>query len=90
MVRGGCSGGKLSKVELRAAFDAWAHAEAGLTFQDLASYTQQELVRLQLGWLIREQPDAEQGPSGMGGRRAEFRRRHRERREEVFGDLGIH
>jgi hypothetical protein len=90
VVRGGRPRGKLSKVELRAAFDAWAHAEAGLTFQELASYTQQELVRLQLGWLIREQPGAEQGSSGLAGRRAEFRRRHRERRGEVFGDLGIH
>jgi hypothetical protein len=76
---------------LRATFDAWAHAEAGLTYQELATYTQQEIVRLQLGWLIRERPgDNTEASSGMVRRRSQFRRRHRERREDVFGDLGIH
>jgi hypothetical protein len=78
-------------LEQRAAFDAWLHSEAGLSFQEAADYTPQELARLQLGWMIRER----EGNGGGGSSRADSRRREikqaqQQRREEMYADMGIH
>jgi len=79
-------------VELRASFDAWLHAECGLTFQDVASYTPQELTRLQLGWLIREEPGgdrSQQRGTRMGERKRELQAGQQEAREEMLDEVGV-
>lgn len=59
----------MSEVEAQAMFDAWAHSEAGLTFEDMAHYTPQEISRIQLGYFLREQPaeDSRAHSIGAGG-----------------------
>lgn len=77
-------------MELRASFDAWAHTEAGLTFQEMAQYTEQELARLHLGWLIRENPGSlNEDSDTLSKQRRKLRRGHRQQRQREFADLGI-
>jgi len=81
-------------VERRAAFDAWLHTECGLTFQDAAQYTPQELTRLQLGHMIQEGLGryGRDGSPGRGptDRKRELRRGQEQARDEMYKDLGIH
>ena len=79
-------------MELRASFDAWLHAECGLTFQDVARYTPQELTRLQLGWLIREDPGgdrSQQSGTRMTQRKRDLRKGQQAAREEMLEDVGV-
>jgi len=75
-------------VEQRAAFDAWLHSEAGLSFQEAAEYTPQELARLQLGWMIRER-DYAGGESSTASQQQKIKRGQRQARQEMYEDLGI-
>lgn len=81
-------------MERRAAFDAWLHSECGLTFQDAAQYTPQELTRLQLGHMIQEGlgPYGRESPPGRSAadRKRELRRGQEQQRKEMYDDLGIH
>jgi hypothetical protein len=75
---------------LRASFDAWLHAECGLTFQEAAGYTAQEIRRLKLGYIVRENP----GGHGRGGgtntrRKRELKNGQLEARKEMYEDLGV-
>jgi hypothetical protein len=73
-------------VEQRAAFDAWLHADAGLSFQEAAEYTPQELARLQLGWMIREQ---DYGGGEARSQKQKIKRGQQQARQEMYQDLGI-
>jgi len=75
-------------VEQRAAFDAWLHSEAGLSFQEAAQYTPQELARLQLGWMIRER-DYAGSESNTASQKQKIKRGQRQARQEMYEDLGI-
>ena len=80
-------------MELRASFDAWLHAECGLTFQDVATYTPQELTRLQLGWLIREDPGGDRAQQRRGTpmdeRKRELQAGQQDAREEMLEEVGV-
>jgi len=78
-------------VEAQAAFDAWLHTECGLSFQDAAQLTPQEVARLELGWVVRNRPDDDQGNhSNTRSRKQELTQGRREARDEMYADLGIH
>jgi hypothetical protein len=49
-------------------FETWLHTECSLTYQEIASYTPQELRRLKLGWLKRQQTKADAQKDRHGGR----------------------
>jgi hypothetical protein len=84
----------MSQAELRASFDAWLHAECGLTFQDVAEYSPQELARLQLGYMVREQPQQQVGGPASGtrlaSRKRDLQRGQQQARQEMFDEFGIH
>ncbi|WP_436933698.1 hypothetical protein [Halovenus marina] len=71
--------------------DAFLHADCGLDNMTRAQYTQQELARLQLGYLRREYP--EQLAGGDGGsadkQRRKIRRGQEQSRQEMLDDLGF-
>jgi len=74
-------------VEQRAAFDAWLHADAGLSFEEAAEYTAQELARLQLGWMIREQDYG--GGESARSQKQKIKRGQQQARQKMYQDLGI-
>ena len=55
---------------------------------DMAQYTEQELARLKLGYIIRERP-AGDGDDGAASRRRELEHGRQQARRETFGDLGF-
>ncbi len=57
---------------------------------DLAEYSPQELARLQLGFLIREQPQQHAEGSGThASRKRELQRGQQKARQEMLDDLGV-
>ena len=67
------------------------HDDCGLTFQDVAQYSPQELRRLQLGFMIREQPADEHGSrTSTSSQERKIRAGQQETREEMLEDIGVH
>ncbi|SNZ18177.1 hypothetical protein SAMN06269185_3280 [Natronoarchaeum philippinense] len=58
---------------------------------DVAEYTPQELARLQLGFIIREQPQQNADHSGThaSSRKRELQRGQQKARQEMLDDLGV-
>lgn len=80
-------------MEAQAAFDAWLHTECGLSFQEAAQLTPQELARLQLGWVVRNRPSDDQtanSDTSSASRKRELEQGRRDARAEMYQDLGIH
>lgn len=73
----------------------WLQSETGYTFNGeapVSGLTRHELDFLMLGHLVaKEQEDAAQSGDtrSVHKQKQKLRQRHRSRREEVFGDLGI-
>jgi len=80
-------------VTRQAAFDAWLASECGLAPHETWQLSQQELLRLKLGWVVRQQESeaaADSGSAGAAGQRRKVRQGHRERRDEMLSEVGIH
>lgn len=74
------------------------HSECGLTFQDLAQYTDQEIARLRLGFIVRnelKQTARESAASGgsrspsVTARKRELKRGQQQARSEMLADVGV-
>lgn len=77
-----------------ASWEAWAHAECGLSYRDMADYTPQELNRLQLGYLIREkrqQASGSRSSSNVHSRKAELQEGRHKARQDLLDEInGLH
>jgi len=78
---------------MRASFEAWLHADCGLTFPEIAEYSAQELTRLQLGWMIRQQQsdpdDTAATRSSASQRRRDIRDGQQQARQQMLEDIGF-
>lgn len=55
-----------------------------------AQYTRQELDRLQLGWLVREQPQRDaQSSQSLQRAKQQAREGHQQARDEMLSDIGF-
>lgn len=60
---------------------------------DVAEYSPQELTRLQLGWMIRENPGGNRGQQSgtrMQQRKRELQEGQQQARQEMLEDIGVH
>ena len=76
-----------------ASYEAWAHAECGLSYADMAGYTPQELNRLQLGYLIREHPQQSNAnrANNVQSRKADLRKGRQKGRQNLLDEInGLH
>lgn len=59
---------------------------------DLSQYSQQEVARLQLGFILRKQAaegGSVSGQTAAGGQKRKLRAGQEKQRQEMFEDLGI-
>lgn len=58
---------------------------------DVSQYSQQELARLQLGFIVREEPHQTQPNSGtrLSKRKRDLQRGQQQARSEMLDDLGM-
>lgn len=75
----------------QAAFDAWLATECGLAPHETWALSQQELLRLKLGWVTREQQKTAdgEGTAGADGQRRKIRNGQQRERDRLLSDVGI-
>lgn len=75
----------------QAAFDAWLATECGLAPHETWELSQQELLRLKLGWVSREQQKTARGGGTPGAdeQRRKIRDGQQRERDRLLSDVGI-